>query len=58
MNPLGEKVMNKDKKEQLQKYLSEVYSGYNAQSGIYLQLAEGINELYAIQGQEIFKVIA
>ncbi len=50
--------MNKDKKEQLQKYLSEVYSGYNAQSWIYLQLAEGINELYAIQGQEIFKVIA
>jgi len=37
--------MSKDKKEQLQGCISEVYFGYNAKSEVYPQLATDINKL-------------
>jgi len=40
--------MSKDKKEQLQGCISEVYFGYNAKSGVYPQLTADINKLTKI----------
>ncbi len=48
--------MSKDKKERLQRCISEVYFGYNTKSEVYLQLTADINGVYEMASLENMEV--